>query len=34
VLPQTRHEVAKGSEASHELLNILDIPDLAYLNDG
>jgi hypothetical protein len=34
VLPQPLHEVAEGCEVSHELLNVLDVPSLAYLSDG
>jgi hypothetical protein len=32
--PQLRHEVVEGCEASHESLDVLDIPDLPYLGDG
>jgi hypothetical protein len=31
---QPGHEAHEGREASHVLLNILDIPDLAYFGDG
>jgi hypothetical protein len=34
VFPKPGHKVAEGQEASHEPLNILDIPDLAYFRDG
>jgi hypothetical protein len=34
MFPQPRHEMAEGCEASHELLNVLDVPDLAYFSDG
>jgi hypothetical protein len=33
-LPKLGHEVAEGREVSHEPLNVLDVPDLAYLSDG
>jgi hypothetical protein len=26
--------VVEGCEVSHELLNVLDVPGLAYLSDG
>jgi hypothetical protein len=32
--PYPGHETAEGRETSHELLNILDVPDLAYFSDG
>jgi hypothetical protein len=31
---QSGHEAAQGHEASHVLLNALDVPDLAYFSDG
>jgi hypothetical protein len=34
VFPQRGHEAAGAHEASHETLDILDIPDLAYFSDG
>jgi hypothetical protein len=34
VFPQPRHEAAECHEASHEPLDVLDTPDLAYLSDG
>jgi hypothetical protein len=34
VFPKPGHKAAEGHEASHEPLNILDIPDLAYFRDG
>jgi hypothetical protein len=34
VFPHPGHEVAEGYKASHELLNVLDVPDLAYFSDG
>jgi hypothetical protein len=34
VFLQLGHEAHEGREASHVLLNILDIPDLAYFGDG
>jgi hypothetical protein len=33
-VPPTEHDAVDGLEASHEPLNILDIPDLAYFGDG
>jgi hypothetical protein len=32
--PYPGHETTEGRETSHELLNILDVPDLAYFSDG
>jgi hypothetical protein len=32
--PQLGHKATKGHEASHEPLNMLDVPDLAYFSDG
>jgi hypothetical protein len=34
VFPQSGHEAAEGREASHELLNVLDVSDLTYFSDG
>jgi hypothetical protein len=34
VFSQLGHEVAEGHKASHESLDVLDIPDLAYFGDG
>jgi hypothetical protein len=34
MLPQSGHKIAEGHRASHEPLNILDVPDLAYFSDG
>jgi hypothetical protein len=34
MLPQPRHKAVEGHEASYELLNIFDILDLAYFDDG
>jgi hypothetical protein len=34
VFPQLGHEAAEGCEASHEPMNILDVPGLAYFRDG
>jgi hypothetical protein len=31
--PQRRHEATEGREASHEPLNVLNVPDLAYFSD-
>jgi hypothetical protein len=32
--PQLGHKATKGHEASHEPLNMLDVPDLTYFSDG
>jgi hypothetical protein len=32
--PQPGHEMVEGREASHELLDVLDIPDLANFCDS
>jgi hypothetical protein len=34
VIPQLGHEAAEGRAAFHELLDILNVPDLAYFCDG
>jgi hypothetical protein len=32
--PQPGHETAEGREAPRESLDVLDIPDLVYFNNG
>jgi hypothetical protein len=34
MFPQSGHEMAECCEASHDLLDVLDIPDLVYFSDG
>jgi hypothetical protein len=34
MLPQPGHKVVEGHEASYELLNIFDVLNLAYFDDG
>jgi hypothetical protein len=34
MFPQSGHKMAKGREAPHKSLDILDAPDLAYFDNG